>query len=215
MQKFTRQQLGPFLEKYATTERVLEIGGGRVATNHSYETLFPNRVTFDIDTKRKPDVMGDAHALPFGDGEFSFVVCTEVLEHLHDPAVAIAEMHRVLMPGGTLVLTTRFIFPIHDAPHDYYRYTEYGLRHLFRDWDIIELRPELLTISTMAALFQRIGFQTTLRGGKFTKAVVYALAWLLAKCDGLLVAEYGDIKRSIPQSTVLSTGYYLSAKTKL
>src|SRR5262249_32402332 len=71
--------------------------------------------------------------LPFADATFERVLCVEVLEHLHDPALAVAEMRRVLAPGGLLLLTTRFAYPLHDEPHDYFRYTVHGLRHLFRD----------------------------------------------------------------------------------
>ncbi len=212
MKKLTRVQLEAFLKEHATTETVLEIGGGRAQKNHSYETYFPHRVTVDIDPLRQPDMVGDAHALPFGDSEFTTILCTEVLEHLHSPWLAVAEMKRVLQPGGTLILTTRFVFPIHDTPHDYYRYTEYGLRHLFKEWEIIECRTELPTFSTLGALFQRIGLQTTLKGGKLTKLGIYSAAYILSHLNWLIKAEYGNIKRTVEQKDIFTTGYYLVAK---
>lgn len=202
----------PFLEKYATESVVLEIGGGSVSGNHTYSDLFPNRYTVDVDPLRQPDTVGDAHALPFADGSFEYILCTEVLEHLHAPHLAIAEMKRVLKPGGTLILTTRFVYPIHDAPHDYYRYTEYGLRHLFSGWNIQELVPETETMSAVGALLQRIGFQTDVRGGKFTKLIIYALAWTLNHLNWIIKKEYGDIKKSVVQENIITTGYYLIAK---
>ncbi len=212
MQKITRKHLRPFLQKYATNQVVLEIGGGRLSTNHSYEDLFPNRHTFDINSKRLPDTVGDVHNLPFEDGSFEFVLCTEVLEHLHTPHQAIAQMRRVLRPGGTLILTTRFVFPIHDAPHDYFRYTKYGLQHLFRDWEIVELISETRTMSAVGALIQRVGFQSDLRGGKMAKAILYSLAWVLDSLNGLVKHEYGDIKKEFPEKDIITTGYYLVAK---
>ena len=214
MKKITRKHLRPFLERYASDKVVLEIGGGRLSTNHSYQDLFPNRHTYDIDPTRLPDTVGDAHTLTFPDDSFEFILCTEVLEHLHTPYQAISEMRRVLKPGGTLILTTRFVFPIHDAPHDYYRYTKYGLRHLFKDWEIIELTAETKTMSAVGALIQRIGFQTDLRGGKFSKAVLYGLAWAFDHFNGLLIKEYGDIKKKEPDEDIITTGYYMAAKLK-
>jgi len=208
--KITRKNLDRFLSAHATDARVLDIGAG----GSSYDRYFPNRVSVDIDPARKPDVVGDAHKLPFADGEFSTVLCTEVLEHLREPHVAVSEMARVLAVGGTLILTTRFVYPLHDTPHDYFRYTKYGLRDLFREWDIVELRPEVGTFSTLGVLLQRIGFQTTLRGGKLTKAVVYALAWIFDHLNWLVREEYGDIKRSVLETDILASGYYLVCKKK-
>ncbi len=212
MKKITRKHLRPFLQMYATSAQVLEIGGGRVKSNHSYEDLFPNRHTYDIDPKRQPDTVGDAHHLPFSDGSFEFILCTEVLEHLHTPHKAIDEMGRVLKSGGMLILTTRFVFPIHDAPHDYYRYTEYGLRHLFKDWKIIELKAETESFSAIGALMQRLGFQSDLKGGKLTKASLYSLAWLFDRLNSLLKKEYGDIQKHMVTKNNFTTGYYLVAK---
>ena len=191
---------------------MLEVGGGRLSTNHSYGDLFPNRHTFDIDPQRLPDTVGDVHTLPFSDNTFEFILCAEVLEHLHTPHQAIAEMGRVLKPGGMLILTTRFVFPIHDAPHDYFRYTKYGLQHLFKGWEIIELSPETGTMSAVGALIQRVGFQTDLKGRKLTKILLYSLAWLFDHLNGLLIVEYGDIKRQSVETDIITTGYYLAAK---
>ncbi len=214
MKKITRKHLRPFLEKYATDKVVLEIGGGRVSTNHSYEDLFPNRHTYDLDPKRLPDTVGDAHDLQFGNDSFDCVLCTEVLEHLHTPQKAIDEMKRVLRPGGTLILTTRFVFPIHDAPHDYFRYTKYGLQHLFRDWEMIELIPETKTMSAIGALIQRVGFQSDVKGGKLSKAMLYGLAWIFDHLNSLVKSEYGDIKKESLETDIITTGYYMVAKKK-
>lgn len=214
MQKITRKHHRPFLEKYKTQSLVLEIGGGKVEGNHSYNDFFPNRHTFDIDPARLPDTIGDAHKLPFESESFDFILCSEVLEHLHSPQIAINEMRRVLSYGGTLILTTRFVYPIHDAPHDYYRYTKYGLEYLFRDWDIVELTAETQSFSALGALLQRVGFQTDLRGGKLTKAAVYSLAYIFDKCNKLIVKEYGDILKSKQNTEIMTTGYYLVARKR-
>jgi SAM-dependent methyltransferase len=80
------------------------------------------------------DEVADIHALPAEwSGRFSGVLCSEVLEHVRRPWVALPELRRVLRPGGTLIVTTLTAFPIHGFPDDYYRYTESGLRALLED----------------------------------------------------------------------------------
>ena len=79
-----------------------------------------------MDPARNPEIVGDAQEMPFADATYSTILCTEVLEHIPDPQKAVDEMYRVLKPGGTLILTTRFLFPVHDAPGDYWRFTPYG-----------------------------------------------------------------------------------------
>lgn len=82
------------------------------------------------DSAGRPDVVGDAGALPFRTAGVDAVVCTEVIEHVSEPAALLAEAHRVLKPGGALLLSAPFTWHLHDEPHDYWRFTEYGLRLL-------------------------------------------------------------------------------------
>lgn len=79
---------------------------------------------------QRPDVFATALALPFADAAFDVVLCLEVLEHINADAPAMAQLQRVLRPGGCLVLSVPFIYPEHDAPHDFRRYTRYGISEL-------------------------------------------------------------------------------------
>lgn len=205
MKKITRKNLEKFLEKYATTERVLDLGAG----GSSYHRFFPNRVMVDIDPERRPDVVADAKDLPFKDSEFSFVLCTEMLEHVEDPFKVEKEIYRVLKPGGTLVLTTRFVYPLHDIPHDYWRFTKYGLLKIFKDWELVEIKGETDSFSTIAALLQRISFQSILKFNKLLKLKILFLTFFFDKMNWLIKEEYGDIKRMNKEYQIMPTGYYL------
>ncbi len=206
MKKLTRIRLDAFLKQYASEAHTLDLG----CANSPYSVLFPNRVGLDVVEGRGVDVVGDAHALPFPDETFERILCTEVLEHLHTPAVAIAEMQRVLKKGGTLILTTRFVFPIHDAPHDYYRYTRFGLEHLFAGWHIETLTEEMGTGDTLATLLQRITIQCTLRGGRMTKGALYLLMYLVRTVlKWCIKSEYGNAHASGTSMSIMTTGYYL------
>ena len=83
--------------------------------------------------KQSVDVFGDGNQLPFRDGAFDTVLSTEVLEHLPTPAVCVAEMARVLKPGGKLLLTVPFSQPLHELPNDFWRFTPSALALLAED----------------------------------------------------------------------------------
>jgi len=76
----------------------------------------------------RPDVFGDACELPFVDASIDTVLLLEVLEHVADARPVLAEIARVLKPDGLLLISVPFLYPLHDAPHDYRRFTEIGLR---------------------------------------------------------------------------------------
>lgn len=118
---------------------ILDLGAGE----DPYRALLRGRVvSVDITAALTPQVVGDAHALPFRDAVFDAVVASQVFEHLHSPWLAAAELARVLKPGGTALVAVPFLFWLHQRPHDYYRYTEYGLRKLFEPhFEIARLTP--------------------------------------------------------------------------
>lgn len=78
----------------------------------------------------RPTIYGDAHALPFIDIQFESVFLLDVLEHLKAPEVCVKEIVRVLKNGGNLFLKVPFLYPIHDAPYDFRRWTRFGLIQL-------------------------------------------------------------------------------------
>lgn len=78
----------------------------------------------------RPTVFGDAHNLPFADARFDTALMLDVLEHLQAPEICIRESTRVLKNGGNLFLKVPFLYPIHDAPADFQRWTRFGLLQL-------------------------------------------------------------------------------------
>ena len=92
--------------------------------------MVPGYVNLDLFAMPGVDVAADAAQLPFVDGVFTRVECDAVLEHVKDPERVMAEIHRVLAPGGYVHLVTPFCHPFHEYPRDYRRFTPDGLREL-------------------------------------------------------------------------------------
>jgi SAM-dependent methyltransferase len=81
----------------------------------------------------------DGVAIPFPEGSFDTILCTEVLEHAASPTVLIGEMKRVLKPGGTLLATVPFSARVHYAPYDVHRFTKYALTEMFAGFEAVTI----------------------------------------------------------------------------
>lgn len=80
----------------------------------------------------RPDAFARAEAQPFRDGTFDTVLGLSMLTYLPDPGAMIREAHRLLRKDGVLILEFTQMVPLHDEPHDYFRFTRHGAEHLLR-----------------------------------------------------------------------------------
>jgi SAM-dependent methyltransferase len=134
--------------------RLLDVGCG----NKPFEAFFRPYVTEYLGIEQeatfnataaggqgtRPDLTYDGQRLPFPDASFDTVLNIQVLEHTPRPRALLAEMSRVLKPGGLLILLAPFQFRLHEQPHDYFRYSSFGLRHLCEEagLTVSEIRPQ-------------------------------------------------------------------------
>jgi SAM-dependent methyltransferase len=95
------------------------------------------------------DDIAVAEQLPYGDASFDVVICTQVLEHVDDPAQALSEIARVLRPGGVTFLSTHGVYLYHpdppDSDRDYWRWTHSGLARIFNqaaDWQELKVQAQ-------------------------------------------------------------------------
>lgn len=79
------------------------------------------------DASVQPDVTWNGDVMPFEDHSFDCAFGTEVLEHCPDPDKILKEVYRILKPGGVFFFTVPFLWPLHEVPHDEYRYTPFSL----------------------------------------------------------------------------------------
>jgi SAM-dependent methyltransferase len=165
-------------------ELVLDAGAGRA----QYRELFSHARYETADflavkgkTYAQPDYVCDLAEIPVEDARFDHVVLTQVLEHLPEPATVLAELHRVLKPGGRLWLTAPLFYAEHEAPYDFYRYTRFGLRHLLEGagFEVLEMEwmeGYLGTLSYQARLMSKALPSSPRDYGGGPRGLVLALA---------------------------------------
>src|SRR3989344_315667 len=146
------------IKELAKENYIVDVGGGHPFQKRlaKYRDLFAGKkyLTMDSAPEYGPDVVGDAHGLPFQDSTVGAILSISVFEHLHDPKKAAEEVYRVLKPGGKLLLYTHFIYPYHarrGVYSDYFRFTDEGLTHLFKNFSRIELKKH-------GGFFRAMGF---------------------------------------------------------
>ncbi len=79
------------------------------------------------------DLHWDGQRIPLPDDAVDTVIATEFLEHSFEPVAVLAEIGRVLRPGGLFFFTVPFVWPLHEVPNDFARYTPFGLERLLGD----------------------------------------------------------------------------------
>ncbi len=106
---------------------VLDLGGNRIAKRGLFDIeCYDLRVVYaNLSTAKLPHVQAEAEYLPFAGEKFDAVICSELLEHVPNPAAVLSEIHRVLRPEGSLLMCVPFMNRIHGDPYDYGRYTDY------------------------------------------------------------------------------------------
>ncbi len=114
---------------------ILEFGAYQVEGQEGLTDLrglFPGRQYVGTDMRPGPgvDKVLDLHHLDLPDASVGTALVFETLEHVEHPRQAMAELRRVLRDDGILVVTTPFDFPIHNHPHDYWRFTPQGMTSL-------------------------------------------------------------------------------------
>lgn len=113
--------------------KLLDAGCGEKPYSLLYDRLTGASLGCDIEAcvhdQGAIDIYASVDSLPFDDETFDTILCTNVLEHTAEAGKAFQELSRCLKRGGYLILSAPFLYPLHEAPHDYYRYTVYGLSH--------------------------------------------------------------------------------------
>ncbi len=121
---------------------VLDLGGKRENKRGSFQPPEHEAQAWwylNLDWITKPNIFADVTVTPLKPNSMDCILCTEVLEHLKDPQACVDEIHRLLRDDGLVFASTPFFYPVHADPYDFQRFTEDGLRHLFREFKSVEV----------------------------------------------------------------------------
>jgi SAM-dependent methyltransferase len=160
-----------YLERFVTAAadavpdggRVLDAGAGNGLYGHHFNHVAYEAADFEAVPGKEYSgnhYVCDLAAIPVADDRYDVVLFSQVLEHLPEPLAVLSELRRVLKPGGRIFASAPLFYEEHEQPYDYYRYTQFGLRHLFETAGFGELRIEWLegylgTVSYQLDVFSR------------------------------------------------------------
>lgn len=197
------RELAAALERHGEGAVILNIGSGPSRLDGRGDVINVDLFAFD-----EVDVCIDPGPLPFKEGSADLVISIATLEHVQDPAQAMAEFHRVLKPGGELLCYLPFMQPFHAAPSDFQRWTEEGVKILGAPFTSVRTgigagptSALLWVASEWLALVLSCG-NSTLRS--VLNLLVMAVTSPLKHLDWLLERR--------PAANVLASAFYLLAR---
>lgn len=135
--------------------RILDIGGSKEPEYYKLIKGKHDIIVANIDENRDVDIKLDAEKpFPIESDSFDAVLMINVLEHLFNYNNAVSESYRILRTGGKLIGVTPFLFPVHEAPSDYFRYTKHALDRIFRNAGFKDVEIKELGSGLFSAVYQ-------------------------------------------------------------
>lgn len=209
----SRQNLYEFLEKeykqIKPGQSVLTIGAGGKINKELYkygEEKYFDILSFDIDEDRGPDVVGDICTYDFKEKRFDVIIMSEVIQFLQTPQIGIDNVYKILKPGGRLILTSPFVFPLHDRPYDLYRFTKHGLKYLLSGFDEVTIEDRNGPLEAIDVLWLRLNKFKGKHSYSLKRIIVFTVFYLKRPLT-LFLQRY--IKTDI-----MTTGYNVVAIKK-
>lgn len=137
-------ELAECIKKYAkfTKGKLLDVGAGKAPYKKFFEKYVDEYITLDSHSfeGKKPGIIADAtKKIPLKSNSIDSIICIQVLEHVKNPQKVVDEIYRVLKPKGVCILTTHMATVLHGLPHDYFRFTKYGLRVIFKKFKYVKV----------------------------------------------------------------------------
>jgi SAM-dependent methyltransferase len=191
--------------------RVLDVGCGPKPYLPFFEPYATEYVGVDVENPAA-ELTGAAESLPVEDASFELVLCTQVLEHAADPARAVAELARVVAPGGRVLASTHGVQVYHPSPEDLWRWTHAGLERLFTEhgnWQAVTVRPGAGTtacVGMVVATYVDLLVRKRLRAGWAAGALVAGINRAAAAVD----ARSAELRE--PRPGALFANYHVVAQ---
>jgi SAM-dependent methyltransferase len=198
--------IAAFAASLPDAARVLDAGAGE--SRHA--SCFPQQRYYAVDLAlgdpawdySRLDCIADLAALPFASSSFDACLSIVTLEHVRDPRAVLGELARTLKPGGRLLLVVPHAWEVHQPPHDFFRYTRYGVRHLLEAAGL-----DTMDVVAMGGYFRFLSRQL-LNGLQFFRGLWFLPAALLL-APPALVAPLLD---SLDRERNFTLGYICTAQ---
>jgi len=197
--------------------RILDIGSGNsrnIVYLHASNSVI--RLDYPVTNRRydlRPDVFGDARCLPVADDAFDAIFLFEVLEHLDAPERAIREIRRALQPRGKLFVSVPFVYPIHNAPYDFQRFTIHGIRHLLQTlgFEVVQIAQHGNSLLVSMQLFNLVlleGCRAAWQKNSVLGLTAVIAAYPVCLLNNLLAVPF----TLLPNKGVSCFGYFVIAE---
>jgi SAM-dependent methyltransferase len=138
-----------FFKKYRTSSDIVIVNIGSGNTR-----LLKDIINVDLIDYKNVNIVSDIDRLPFRDNSIDILINIAVLEHVKNPEATVEEINRVLKPGGMVYSYIPFLQPFHASPFDYNRYTSEGIINLYRNFELMSLKPTAGPMSALLWIFQ-------------------------------------------------------------
>jgi len=193
------------IKKNKKNYNVLNIGAGGEIKN-IIKKNFKNVFEIDIDSRRNPDQIIDLCNDRFSKiirYKPNLVCIFEVLEHTTNPLKAVNNIYKIINKGDFVLASVPFIFHIHDEPHDYFRFTKFGLELLFKDFTNVKIYERNGWLESIFVIFIRLEKEKNILSRLLGKTFVI-IAFLMLPLVLLLQLIFPSKK--------VTTGYYIEAQ---
>lgn len=161
----------------------------------------------NLDLNTHPNIFADVTHVPVQSHSVDCIVCIEVLEHLPDPQACVDEAHRLLRDGGLVLASVPFFYPVHADPYDFQRFTEDGLRYLFRNFSSVEVL-RMGGYAGVLGLLVEIGIAGVEGNTPIHKFMRWAMKWVSRWLCRYDLSVFGRESASWQKFT---TGYFVRA----
>ncbi len=136
------------------------------------------------------DVYYDGKTLPFDDTSFDSIFSSEVFEHVFNLPEILDELHRVLKPGGHMLVTVPFVWDEHEIPYDFARYTSFGIRHILTEkgFTIVKETKTTNYVATLCQMWAAYVYQHILPKNKVARIALTPLFITPITVGGLILS---------------------------
>ena len=194
--KLSTKNLERLCKKNSSNKKTLVVHSEDI----DYKPYFPN--SFAV-TKR-PDKPADLHVDLYyenldqiTDESFELILCTGLLEHVPNPQKLIDNLKRILKPSGRLIISASAVFSFHEGPDNFFHFTPYSFKILFKDWSKIEyMNGSCGPFETISILIQRALMQCDIFPPLRPILEIFSLLFLLFdKCVFRQYRRVGERKK--------------------